>query len=111
MSAEPKVLLEFEMAGGQARIVRHESLSPIAEVWDHGCRSWLTMGVGDGDADTGALAVYDALEARHARVREAVQEWAKVHGGKYDCECMACHFLRRALEDSPIPPLPGTETP
>jgi len=68
-----EVLVEFEIAGRPGRIVRCERLSPIAEVWDPDCGSWLPMGVGDGDADTGALAVHRTMEHLLAEARAEIE--------------------------------------
>lgn len=71
MSAEPKVLLEFRNKYGEpAHIVQLANGERRVEAqMDRGDRTeWIQYSAAEQ-----ILIVYDALEARHARVREAAE--------------------------------------
>lgn len=63
MSAEPRVLLEFETDGGfRWRIIDREGLQAFV------ASEWIGAGIiGEGVAEAVALAVYDAMRAREVR--------------------------------------------
>ena len=91
--SEPKVLLEFRTRRGEMRITADHYVD------EREGDGWKTLTPHHDPIDV-ALAVYDALSARHARVREAAETLAiRVDGMYLGQETRALlSALRAALE-------------
>ena len=76
MSA-PKVLLEFELDGSEARIVDSGKWRDAEYVWHNRDRSfseWMSLSAEDHPPSTTALAVYDAMQAEVDSLRAQLAE-------------------------------------